>query len=186
SKIIHTQTGKDVPFEFDEDGLTNEGELLVRGPQIMKGYWQRKAETDDVITKDGWLKTGDVVKMDAKGYFNIVDRLKDCIFTSGFQVWPLDVEKALCNHPDISLAAVIPYKDEQLNEVIKAVIVAVEGAPRHDHKTLKAFCKKHLAPYKVPRVFEYRDEIPLSPVGKVLRRPLREEAQIAIKKQVKQ
>ncbi|NHJ48128.1 MAG: long-chain fatty acid--CoA ligase [Asgard group archaeon] len=187
SKIIHTQTGKDIPLEFDEDGLTGEGELLVRGPQVMKGYWQRKEETDNVITKDGWLKTGDVVKIDKKGYHNIVDRLKDCIFTSGFQVWPLDVEKALQSHPDITLAAVIPFKDEQLNEVIKAVVVASEGAPRHDHKTLKAFCKKHLAPYKVPKVFEYREEIPLSPVGKVLRRPLREEMeqQLALKQKAK-
>ncbi len=182
SKIINIKTGKDVPWVFDENDLTAEGELLVRGPQVMKGYWQKQDETDNVIMKDGWLKTGDVVKMTSKGYFNIVDRLKDCIFTSGFQVWPLDVEKALCNHPDISLAAVIPYKDEQMNEVIKAVLVAAEGAPQHDHKTLKEFCKKHLAPYKVPKVFEYREELPLSPVGKVLRRPLREEeAQIAIK-----
>jgi long-chain acyl-CoA synthetase len=177
AKIIDINTGKDVPFDFsNEDNLTGEGELLVKGPQVMKGYWQRQDETDKVITSDGWLKTGDVVKMDTDGFFTIVDRLKDCIFTSGFQVWPLEVENCLCNHPDISMAAVIPIKDEHVNEVIKAVIVPREGAPQYSAAELKAYCKQNLAPYKVPKFFEYREELPLSPVGKVLRRPLREEA----------
>ncbi len=177
SKIIDLKTGEDIPETFSkEDNLTKEGELLVRGPQVMKGYWNNPEETDKVLTSDGWLKTGDVVKMNEQGFFTIVDRLKDCIFTSGFQVWPLEVETAICKHPDISLAAVIPFTDEQNNEVIKAVMVAPEGSPKHSAKTLKAFCKENLAPYKVPKIFEYRDELPLSPVGKVLRRPLREEA----------
>ncbi|HUT80567.1 MAG TPA: AMP-binding protein [Candidatus Bathyarchaeia archaeon] len=176
AKIIDLKTGEDIQETFNsENKLTTEGELLVKGPQIMKGYWNKPEETKNVITSDGWLKTGDVVKMDEQGFFVIVDRLKDCIFTSGYQVWPLDVETCLCNHPDISLAAVIPFKDENLNEVIKAVLVAASGAPELDSKTLKAYCKQNLAPYKVPKVFEYRKELPLSPVGKVLRRPLREE-----------
>ena len=176
AKVIDLKTGEDIT-KFDSDGFsTPEGELLVRGPQVMKGYWNRQDETDKVIMKDGWLKTGDVVKMTDDGFFSIVDRLKDCIFTSGFQVWPLEVETALCHHPDISLAAVIPVKDENVNEVIKAVLVASPGAKQYTPKELKAYCKENLAPYKVPKYFEYREELPLSPVGKVLRRPLREEA----------
>ncbi|MBK5114841.1 MAG: AMP-binding protein [Candidatus Heimdallarchaeota archaeon] len=181
AKIIDINTGKDIPEEFDDDGLTKEGELLVKGPQVMKGYWKKPEETANVFTKDGWLKTGDVVRMNEKGFFTIVDRLKDCIFTSGYQVWPLEVESALCDHPDISLVAVIPFKDESLNEVIRAVIVAAEGAPEHDHATLKAYCKNIMAPYKVPKEFEYRKELPLSPVGKVLRRPLKEEEAAKVK-----
>ena len=178
-KIIDINTGKDIPLDsYNEDNLTNEGELLVKGPQVMKGYWNRQDETDKVITKDGWLKTGDVVKMSPDGFFKIVDRLKDCIFTSGFQIWPLEVETCLCNHPDISMAAVIPIKDEYVNEVIKAVIVPREGAPKYTVEELRAYCKKNLAPYKVPKYFEYREELPLSPVGKVLRRPLREETHV--------
>ncbi|MHA1463275.1 MAG: long-chain-fatty-acid--CoA ligase [Candidatus Heimdallarchaeota archaeon] len=178
-KIIDINTGKDIPLDsYNEDKLTSEGELLVKGPQVMKGYWKRQDETDKVITKDGWLKTGDVVKMSPDGFFSIVDRLKDCIFTSGFQVWPLEVETCLCNHPDISMAAVIPIKDEYVNEVIKAVIVPREGAPKYTKEELRAYCKNNLAPYKVPKYFEYREELPLSPVGKVLRRPLREETHV--------
>ncbi len=178
-KIIDINTGKDIPLDsYNEDNLTSEGELLVKGPQIMKGYWNQQDETDNVITKDGWLKTGDVVKMSPDGFFKIVDRLKDCIFTSGFQVWPLEVETCLCNHPDISMAAVIPIKDKLVNEVIKAVIVLREGAPKYTKEELRAYCKKNLAPYKIPKFFEYREELPLSPVGKVLRRPLREETHV--------
>ncbi|MHA1629221.1 MAG: AMP-binding protein [Candidatus Heimdallarchaeota archaeon] len=175
AKIVDIKTGETIPEVFDSEKKTAEGELLVRGPQVMKGYWNKPEETKKVLTPDGWLRTGDVAKMTEEGYFEIVDRLKDCIFTSGFQVWPLEIETILCNHPDISLAAVIPYKDENLNELIKAIIVAREGAPKYDEKELRAYCKKHLAPYKVPKIFEYREELPLSPVGKVLRRPLREE-----------
>lgn len=185
AKIIDINTGEDIQEEFDDDGFTKEGELLVKGPQVMLGYWKKPEETANVFTSDGWLKTGDVVKMNEKGFFTIVDRLKDCIFTSGYQVWPLDVESALIDHPDIALAAVIPFKDENLNEVIKAVLVAAEGAPEHDYKTLKTYCKSVLAPYKIPREIEYRKELPLSPVGKVLRRPLREEAAAKIKAQSK-
>ena len=185
AKIIHLETGETIT-EFDKNGFTTpEGELVIKGPQVMKGYWKRQDETDKVFTEDGWLKTGDVVHMTKDGFFNIVDRLKDCIFTSGFQVWPLDVETVLCNHPDISMAAVIPVKDENVNEVIKAVLVAAQGAKQYTFAELKAYCKENLAPYKVPKYFEYREELPLSPVGKVLRRPLREEAEKVAVKQKK-
>ncbi|NHJ04808.1 MAG: long-chain fatty acid--CoA ligase [Candidatus Heimdallarchaeota archaeon] len=181
TKIIDINSGEDIPEEFDEDGQTAEGELLIRGPQVMKGYWNKPEETANVLLEDGWLRTGDVVRMNKDGFFRIVDRLKDCIFTSGYQVWPLEVETVLCNHPDVFLAAVIPIKETHThNEVIKAVLVAAQDAPRHDKNALKAYCKQHLAPYKVPKFFEYREELPLSPVGKVLRRPLREEAAIEL------
>ncbi|MFW9922911.1 MAG: AMP-binding protein [Candidatus Thorarchaeota archaeon] len=176
TKIVDINTGETIEEKFDSEGFTGEGELLVKGPQVMKGYWNKPEETEKVLMKDGWLKTGDVVKMNEEGFFTIVDRLKDCIFTSGFQVWPLEVETVLCNHPDISLAAVIPVKDEQVNEVIKAVLVTKPGAQQLSKEELRKYCKQNLAPYKVPKFFEYREELPLSPVGKVLRRPLREEA----------
>jgi len=175
AKIIDLNTGEDIPDEFDKDGFTREGELCIKGPQVMVGYWKQPEETEKVFTSDGWLKTGDVAKMTENGFFAIVDRLKDCIFTSGYQVWPLEIEEILCKHPDISLAAVIPFKDEQLNDKVKAFLVRTPGSPKHNSNELHAFCKQYLAPYKIPKVFEYREELPVSPVGKILRRPLREE-----------
>ncbi len=183
-KLVDINTGEDIPLDsFNEDNLTSEGELLVKGPQIMKGYWNQQDETDNVITKDGWLKTGVVTKMNDKGYFFIVDRLTDCIYTFGFQVWPLEVETCLCNHPDIDMAAAIPVKDENCNEVIKIFIVQRWGAPKYTQEELRSYCKENLAPYKVPKYFEYRENLPLSPVGKVLRRPLRENIDFVIIKE---
>lgn len=175
AKLIDLQTGDDIPEEFNKDGFTREGELCIKGPQVMKGYWKQPEETERVFTSDGWLRTGDVAKMTEIGFFVIVDRLKDCIFTSGYQVWPLEIEEVLCKHHDISLAAVIPFKDEQLNDKVKAFLVRSPGSPERTSNELSTFCKQYLAPYKIPKVFEYRDELPLSPVGKILRRPLREE-----------
>jgi long-chain acyl-CoA synthetase len=180
AKIVSITTNEDL-FDFDtESGYTSEGELWVKGPQVMKGYWNKPEETAKVLTDDGWLRTGDVARMSKDGYFVIVDRLKDCIFASGFQVWPLEVETALCNHPDISRAVVIGVRTDQDNEIVKAVLVPSEGSPQLSKEELRAYCKKELAPYKVPRIFEYRDEVPLSPVGKILRRPLKEEAKNAV------
>lgn len=184
-KIIDINSGEDIPDEFDEDGLTAEGELCIKGPQVMKGYWNKPEESKKVLLKGGWLRTGDVVKMNEDGFFRIVDRLKDCIFTSGYQVWPLEVETVLQNHPEISLAAVISIEEPNThNEVIKAVLVKTQDGRQHSKEELKVFCKKHLAPYKVPKFFEYREELPLSSVGKVLRRPLREEAAAELVKSV--
>ncbi len=176
AKLIDLQTGEDIPDEFSKDGFTREGELCIKGPQVMKGYWKQPQETEKVFTSDGWLRTGDVAKMTEIGFFVIVDRLKDCIFTSGYQVWPLEIEEVLCKHPDISLAAVIPFRDEQLNDKVKAFLVRTPGSSKCTHDELHAFCKQYLAPYKIPKVFEYREELPVSPVGKILRRPLREES----------
>ncbi|MBD3191190.1 MAG: AMP-binding protein [Candidatus Heimdallarchaeota archaeon] len=181
AKIVDLESGEDLK-EFSVKGdKTPAGELLIRGPQVMKGYWNRPEATNKVLTEDGWLRTGDVACMDKDGYFAIIDRLKDVIFTSGYQVWPLEVEEVLCNHPDISMAAVIPVTDDQGNELVKAVIVPENEESKPSKEELRAFCKKNLAPYKVPRFFEYREELPLSAVGKVLRRPLREEACMKVK-----
>ncbi|MBD3193337.1 MAG: AMP-binding protein [Candidatus Heimdallarchaeota archaeon] len=175
AKLIDIDTEEDIPEKFPKNGLTQEGELAVKGPQVMKGYWKQPEETEKVFTAEGWLKTGDVAKMTEQGFFIIVDRLKDCIFTSGYQVWPLEIEEVLCKHPDISLAAVVPFVDEQANEKPKAFLVAAPNAPKRTPNELREFCKQYLAPYKVPKDFEYREELPISPVGKILRRPLREE-----------
>ncbi len=175
AKLIDLQTGEDISDEFNKDGFTREGELCIKGPQVMKGYLNQPEETAKVFTSDGWLKTGDVAKMTENGFFVIVDRLKDCIFTSGYQVWPLEIEEVLCKHPDISLAAVIPFKDDQLNDKVKAFLVRSPGSKEQTADELRTFCKQYLAPYKIPKVFEYRKELPVSPVGKILRRPLREE-----------
>jgi len=175
AKLIDINTGEDIEESFLKDGMTREGELVIKGPQVMKGYWKQPEETDKVFTSGGWLKTGDVARMTELGFFVIVDRLKDCIFTSGYQVWPLEVEEVLSKHPSISLAAVIPFKDEQHNEKIKAFLVSSPNTTKPTSKELVAFCKEHLAPYKIPRIFEFREELPVSPVGKILRRPLKEE-----------
>jgi long-chain acyl-CoA synthetase len=175
AKLIDINTGEDIKEEFLEDGMTQEGELAIKGPQVMKGYWRQPEETEKVLLSDGWLKTGDVARMTELGFFVIVDRLKDCIFTSGYQVWPLEVEEVLTKHTSISLAAVIPYKDEQHNEKIKAFLVSTPNTEKPTSKDLITFCRQYLAPYKIPRRFEFREELPVSPVGKILRRPLREE-----------
>jgi long-chain acyl-CoA synthetase len=175
AKCVCLETEEDLDH-FNDEGYTKAGELNIKGPQVMKGYWNRPEETADILSPDGWLRTGDVAKMDNEGYFTIVDRLKDVIFTSGYQVWPLEVEKALCLHPAITMAAVIPIKDENKNELIKAIAVLAEGEEQPSIEELRKFCKQHLAPYKVPKFFEFREELPTSAVGKILRRPLREEA----------
>ncbi|MEA2070690.1 MAG: long-chain fatty acid--CoA ligase [Asgard group archaeon] len=182
AKIVSIHTNEDIT-SFEDNGKTKKGELCVKGEQVMKGYWNKPEATAKVLTEDGWLKTGDVAQMDEGGFFNIVDRLKDVIFTSGFQVWPLEVEKALCKHPDILMAAVIPVEDKEGNERVKAILVPAKGAEKHSLEEIRAFCKKYLAPYKVPRYIEYREELPLSPVGKILRRPLREEACLEVQKE---
>ena len=184
AKLIDISTGEDIQEKFLEDGMTREGELVVKGPQVMKGYWNQPEESKKVLLQNDWLRTGDVARMTELGFFVIVDRLKDCIFTSGYQVWPLEVEEVLCKHPSISLAAVIPYQDEQLNEKIKAFLVATQGTEKLTIEELRNYCKKSLAPYKIPRIFEYREELPVSTVGKILRRPLREEA--AVLQEIKQ
>ncbi|MGA2875243.1 MAG: long-chain fatty acid--CoA ligase [Nitrososphaerales archaeon] len=170
AKIVDAETGmKDLP-------TGEEGELAIRGPQVMKGYWNRPDETSSVF-RSGWLLTGDIAKMDSDGYFYIVDRKKDLIDASGFKVWPKEVEEVLFAHPDIKEAAVIGVKDQYRGETVKAFIVLKNKDKNPGVEAIQAFCRSQIAPYKVPRLIEFREELPKTLVGKVLRRKLREESE---------
>jgi long-chain acyl-CoA synthetase len=151
-----------------------EGEIVVRGPQVMKGYYNNKEETDKTIDKDGWLHTGDIARMDKDGYFYIVDRKKDLIIAGGYNVVPREVEEVLCMHPKVMEAAVIGVPDAKRGEVVKAFVVLKEGATATPDE-IRSFCKEKLAPYKVPSHVEFRKELPKTQVGKVLRRTLLDE-----------
>ncbi len=150
------------------------GELWVKGPQIMKGYWQRPEATAETITEDGWLKTGDIAAIREDGYMRIVDRKKDMIIVSGFNVYPIEVEDILSSHPDVLEAAVVGVADEKSGEVVKAYLASSNQDLTAE--ALRDYCKKELTAYKVPKYIEFRDELPKSNVGKILRRELREEA----------
>jgi long-chain acyl-CoA synthetase len=147
------------------------GELCVRGPQVMKGYWQRPEETAKVLSDDGWLKTGDVAQMDELGFFRIVDRLKDMILVSGFNVYPNEIETVIAGHEGVLEVGVIGEPDADSGEVVKAVIVRKD--PGVDEAAIKAYCREHLTGYKVPKIVEFREELPKTNVGKILRRELR-------------
>ncbi|WP_062355302.1 long-chain-fatty-acid--CoA ligase [Bacillus kwashiorkori] len=149
------------------------GELVVKGPQVMKGYWNRPEETAQTL-RDGWLYTGDLGYMDEKGYFYIVDRKKDMIIASGYNIYPRDVEEVLYEHPAVKEVVVAGVPDSYRGETVKAYIVVKEGASVTE-KELNEYCRKHLAAYKVPRIYEFRDELPKTAVGKILRRQLVEE-----------
>ncbi len=146
------------------------GELLLRGPQVMQGYWQRPEATAEVL-RDGWLATGDVAVMDAEGTFRIVDRKKDMVLVSGFNVYPNEVEDALTRHEDVIEAAVIGVPDEKTGEAVRAFVVRRDETLTAE--ALAAHCRGLLAGYKVPARIEFRDELPKTPVGKILRRDLR-------------
>jgi long-chain acyl-CoA synthetase len=152
------------------------GELAVKGPQVMKGYWKRPEETGKAL-KDGWLMTGDIAKRDAEGYFTIVDRKKDMINVGGFKVWPSEVEAVLLSHPAVKDAAVIGVPDSRRGEGVKAYIaLRTEVQPRPSADDLRKHCTDRLAGYKVPETIEFREELPKTMIGKVLRRELRKEA----------
>jgi len=159
----------------DDDGNllpTGEiGELCVQGPQVMKGYWQRPEETAKVIDADGWLHTGDVARMDEQGYFYIVDRKKDMILVSGFNVYPNEVEDVIAMMPGVLEVAAIGVPDDKSGEAVKVFIVKKDPALSAD--AVKAFCRENLTGYKQPRHVEFRSELPKSNVGKILRKELR-------------
>jgi long-chain acyl-CoA synthetase len=159
----------------DGEALPNgeAGELCVRGPQVMMGYWQRPEATAEVLTNEGWLRTGDIAIIEDDGYVSIVDRKKDMIIVSGFNVYPNEVENVLVSHPDIVEAAVIGIPDNDSGEIVKAFIVKTEDSALQ-FDGIKKFCKLSLAAYKVPKLYEFRDELPKTNVGKVLRRELRD------------
>lgn len=151
-----------------------EGELVIYGPQVMKGYWNKPDETAKTIDKDGWLHTGDIARMDEEGYFYIVDRKKDLIIASGYNIVPREVEEVLFMHPKVQEAVVAGIPDAKRGETVKAYVVLKPGQTATVEE-MRAFCKESLAPYKVPTFVEFRSELPKSQIGKVLRRVLVEE-----------
>jgi long-chain acyl-CoA synthetase len=152
------------------------GELVLRGPQVMQGYWRRPEETATAFA-GGWFHTGDIARLDEDGYFQIVDRLKDVINTAGYKVWPREVEEVLYAHPAVQLAAVVGVPDAYRGEIVKAFVVLRDGAAHGvDAGAVIAYCRERLAAYKVPRAVEFRDALPMSGAGKVLRRVLRDAA----------
>jgi long-chain acyl-CoA synthetase len=163
---------------LDDDG--NEvapgtpGELCVKGPQVMRGYWQRPEETAKVIDDKGWLHTGDIATIDDKGYFYIVDRKKDMILVSGFNVYPNEIEDVIATHPGVLEVAAVGVPDDKSGEAVKVVIVRKDPALTAD--SVKAHCRTHLTGYKQPKIVEFRDSLPKTNVGKILRRELRDSA----------
>jgi len=149
------------------------GELAVQGPQVMQGYWQKTEETDMVLQED-WLYTGDLAKIDDDGYFYIVDRQKDMIIAGGFNIFPREIEDVLFEHDKVLEAAVIGVEDEYRGETVKAFIVTKPGEVLTEREII-SFCKQRLAPFKVPKLIEFRESLPKSNIGKILRRVLKEE-----------
>jgi len=149
------------------------GELLVRGPQVMNGYRGMDEETKNAL-KDGWLHTGDIAVMDEEGYFSIIDRLKDMIITGGYNVYPREIDEVLYQHPKVSEACTVGIPNETWGEAVKVFVVLKEGESCSEGEIID-FCSKHLAKYKLPREVEFRQSLPKSAVGKVLRKELREE-----------
>jgi len=181
SKVFNGAIGVPLPSTdmkiIDDDGnevpIGTPGEIAIRGPQVMAGYWQRPDETARVMTADGFFKSGDVGVMDERGFFRIVDRKKDMILVSGFNVYPNEVEEVVAGMPGVMECAVIGVPDEHSGEVVKLVVVKKD--PSLTEEQVMAHCRHNLTGYKRPRVIEFRTELPKTPVGKVLRRELRDK-----------
>ncbi|MBI3852313.1 MAG: long-chain fatty acid--CoA ligase [Verrucomicrobia bacterium] len=164
-RIVDIETGtRDLP-------VGEAGEIIIRGPQVMKGYWNKPEETAKVL-RDGWLHTGDIAKKDEEGYYYIVDRKKDLIIAGGYNIYPREVEEVLFEHPKIKEAVAVGVPDQYRGETVKAFIVLHEGQTTTPEE-IQAFCRERLAAYKVPRMVVFRDSLPKSGVGKYLRRELR-------------
>ena len=161
----------------DQDGnlvpVGERGELCIRGPQVMVGYWKREDATAEVIDSDNWLHTGDIAIMNEQGYFTIVDRLKDMILVSGFNVYPNEIENVLVSHPGILEVGAIGIPDEHSGEVVKVFVVAKDKSLTEED--VEQFCRENLTGYKRPKVIAFVDDLPKSNVGKILRRELREQ-----------
>jgi long-chain acyl-CoA synthetase len=166
-KLVDIETGK------TEVAPGEPGELLIKGPFVMKEYWENPEKTADEL-KDGWLYTGDVAKMDEDGYFYIVDRKKDMIIAGGYNIYPRDIDEVLFRHPKVSEAISVGVKDDYRGETVKAFVVLNPGETATEQEIID-FCKEKLAIYKVPKIVEFREELPKSAVGKVLRKILRDE-----------
>ena len=167
ARVVDLETGTEVL------GPNQPGELCIRGPQVMKGYWNRPEETAQTL-RDGWLYTGDIATVDDEGYFAIVDRKKEMIIASGYNIYPREIEEVLYGHPKVKEAAVVGVPDPYRGETVKAFIVPKDGVNLTADEIL-SYCKEKLAVYKVPKLVEFRKELPKSMVGKVLRRVLRDE-----------
>jgi long-chain acyl-CoA synthetase len=167
----------DVELRDDADRsvpLGQPGEICIRGPQVMKGYWQRPDETAKVMTEDGFFRSGDIGVVDERGYFKIVDRKKDMILVSGFNVYPNEVEDVVTQMPGILECAAIGVPDEKAGEAVKLVIVRKD--PSVTEAMVRAYCEANLTGYKRPKIVEFRNDLPKTPVGKILRRELRDKA----------
>jgi long-chain acyl-CoA synthetase len=165
--ILDRQTGKLLP-------IGEVGEIVVKGPNIMRGYWNREEETRDIFVND-WMRTGDIGKMDADGFFYVVDRAKDLILASGFNVYPREIEETLYHHDAIAEAAVIGMPDSYRGETVAAFVVLKPGYEPSEkiREDIQNFCKQELTAYKRPKILEFRQSLPKSAVGKILRRELR-------------
>ncbi len=161
----------------NDDGETlpvgEAGELCIKGPQVMKGYWNRPEETEKVTTADGFFKTGDIATMSEDGFFKIVDRKKDMILVSGFNVYPNEVEEVVAEHPKVFECAAVGHPDEKSGEIVRLFVVKKDDTLTEDE--LKAFCKENLTGYKVPKSYIFREDLPKTNVGKILRKDLREQ-----------
>jgi long-chain acyl-CoA synthetase len=153
--------------------INETGEICIRGPQVMVGYWEREDATAETLIEDGLLRTGDIGKIDEHGNVFLVDRLKDIIIASGFNVYPSVIEDALYEHPDIAQAAAIGVPDSYRGETVKAVVVMKPGTKPLDLEALKTFLTGRLSPIEMPKQLELRDALPMSPAGKVLRKDLK-------------
>mgnify|MGYP001175825657 CR=1 FL=1 len=166
AKVVNMETREECP--------TGEpGELLIKGPQVMAGYWKQEEKTNETLV-DGWLHTGDVAYVDEDGYFFIVDRLKDMIIAGGYNIYPRDIDEVLFKHPKVADAVAVGIPDEYRGETVKAYVVVKDDEIMTEKEVIE-YCKKHLAVYKVPKLVEFREELPKNMVGKILRKTLREE-----------
>ena len=152
-------------------GHGERGELMFRGPMVMDGYYGNEIGTREAIEPDGWLHSGDIATMDADGYFTIVDRKKDMILTAGFNVYPAELERVLCMHPAVALAAVTGVPDQVKGELAKAYVV-LKPAVGTTSEELVAHCREHLAAYKIPRAVQFVSHVPMTASGKIMRRLL--------------
>ena len=167
--------GVEVRCVDDEDrfvAVGQPGEIVIRGPNVMKGYYNRPEATEEAM-RHGWFHTGDIGIIDADGYVSIVDRKKDMIIRGGFNVYPREIEEVMLTHPAVSLAAVIGVPDERLGEEVKAFVVRKRRRRRDAKPSSIDWCREQMAAYKYPRSIEFRDALPISPTGKILKRELK-------------
>jgi long-chain acyl-CoA synthetase len=164
--VIRDDDGKDLP-------LGQAGELCVRGPQVMQGYWNMPEETAEALDADGWLRTGDIATMDADGYLRIVDRKKDMIIVSGFKVFPNEIEAVLASHEAVLEVGCAGVPDERSGQAVK-IFVVLRDQHSIEVEALRDYCREHLTPYKVPKYVEFRSSLPKTNIGKILRRALLE------------